>query len=313
MFCRICGHDNGDRGTGKCDNCGFDLEYQNRPLKEQREPLQKTLDRPVRIEGPDHLVVIPHKKSGLAGVGLGILGLILCTVILVSFDRAENVSTGSSADSSSSLEPEVPLDSLPIRIGSDIVYQLNAEGTSAEPHTNLNLSLIPEGSTVAFIAPASVPIKPLVVYIDMKNREGDQANLDLSGLCLWTDEGMTEFERLPLIVAPVMPDSSPTRPVGVKVLFTDQWLVGRVEEFSIEITSALPGGEYDQAKLDSVLTQVQRRLDNRDIEGRPVEVTVMFSESTLLGDAFEVMKAVLPSVESRGYAGLGLRYFLLEN
>lgn len=313
MFCRICGHDNGNRGKGACDNCGFDLEYQNRPLSEQRASLRQPVDMPLVVDGPDHLVLIRHKRSGLLGIWIGILGLIVCVVLLTSFDRAEISGTGTEADLASSEEPSIPLDSLPLRVGSDIVYQLNGEATSAEPHTNLNLSLIPEGSTVAFIAPSTVPIKPLVIYMDQKNREGAQANLDLNTLCVWTDESMTRFESLPLLMQSVAPDSSPTRPVTLKVLFTDQWLVGRVEEFSIEITSALPGGEYNQAKLDSVLTQVERRLSNRDIEGRAVEVTVMFSEATILGDAFRVMKEVLPSVESRGFTGLGLRYFLLES
>ncbi|HOF67397.1 MAG TPA: hypothetical protein PLX54_07315 [Candidatus Fermentibacter daniensis] len=313
MFCRICGHDNGNRGKGACNNCGFDLEYQSRPLAEQRASLGKRIDMPLAIDGPDHLVLVRRKRSGLLGVWIGILGLIVCVVLLTSFDRAEYRSAGTEVDPALSEEPAIPVDSLPIRVGSDIVYQLNSEATSAEPHTNLNLSLIPEGSTVAFIAPSTVPIKPLIIYMDQKNREGAQANLDLNTLCVWTDESMTGFESLPLIVQSVTPDSSPTRPVTLKILFTDQWLVGRVEEFSIEITSALPGGVYNQAKLDSVLAQVERRLSNRDIEGRPVEVTAMFSESTLLGDAFRVMKEVLPSVESRGFSGLGLRYFLLES
>jgi hypothetical protein len=313
MFCRICGHDNGDRGTGTCSKCGFDLEYQNRPLKEQRAPLQKVLDRPLHLEGSKHLEVFAHKRTGLFGVALGILGLIICIIILASFQRAQVATSMETNALSNENVPDVPIDSLPVRVGSDIVYELNDAANSAEPHTNLNLSLIPEGSTVAFIASGTVPIKPLVIYMDQKNREGEQADLDLDRLCLWTDETRTTFETLPLIVQPATPDTSATRPVALKILFTDQWLVGRIEEFSIEIPSPLPDGEFNQAKLDSVLTQVSRRLQNRDLGERQVEVTVMFSETTLLGDAFEVMQAVLPSIESRGYLGLGLRYFLLES
>lgn len=311
MFCRICGHEN-ESDKGPCSNCGYDLGFQVLPASEQRKGLQKTLDMDLRLEGSDHIEAGRPRHTGYLGIVLGLIGLVVCVFVLVSFERVE-VTSEPVVDMLLTDVPEIPLDSLPIRVGSDIVYTLNPTGTSAEPHTNLNLSLIPEGSTVAFVGHASLTLKPLVTFIDQKNREGAQARLRLDNLCMWTDSTETGFVSVPLIVQPAQPDTTQPLPVTLKLIFTNEWLVGRVEEFQIEIPAPLPSGAYSEAKLDSVLYQVDRRLASRDIEGRPVEVIAMFAESTSLGDAFPVMSAVLPNIEERGYRGLGLKYFLLES
>ncbi len=312
MFCRICGHDNGDRGTGPCSRCGFDLEFQTRPLSEQRAGLGKPLDSPDRAGSHGHLETFHHKRTGFVGIFFGIVGVVACIYILASFERAQETATGLDYAEGIDVEEDIPLDSLPIRVGSDIVYTLNAAGTSAEPHTNLNLSLIPEGSTVAFIGPPSVPLKPLVTFIDQKNREGAMAKLRLEAICCWTDSTETSFTRIPLIVPPVSYPDSAVQPVVFKLIFTNEWIVGRVEEFSIEVPARLNSPGFSQFKFDSVMTQVSRRLENRELEGRPVEVIAMFSETTVLGEAVEVMQLILPAVEEKGYRGLGLKYFLLE-
>jgi hypothetical protein len=310
MFCRVCGHDNGDRGKGKCAKCGFDLEYMNLPLGEQRKNLQHPMEQPAD-QGDNSFRLYTHKKTGLFGVSLGIVGILAAIFIITTFERVEVQSETSTFDNTTEPVEDVISDSLPLRIGADIVYVLNDSGTSAEPRTNLNLALIPEGSSVAFIGSRSVPIRPLVNFIDRKRAEGAQARLDLNAVCCWDDSTETGFTRIPLFVETSTEDSA-SRPVLVKLIFTGEWIDGRVEEFSIDIPSPNPGGQYNQYKLDSVLTQVSRRLAGRELGVRPVAVIAMFSEDLDLGQAVDMMQRIHPSVDSLGWEGLGLRYFVLE-
>jgi len=311
MFCRACGHDNGENSRGKCSNCGFDLEFQTLPLREQREGLQKPVEGRLDI-GDTTFRTHHYRRTGLTGVVIGIAGLVVTIFIISTFDRAQIV--GSDEELQAVADTlAAPSDSLPIEIGADIVYVLNDSGTSAEPRTNLNLSLIPEGSSVAFLGSRSVPIRPLVSFIERKRAEGETARLDLNALCCWNDDSHSTFTRIPLVVTDPTPADSATAPVTLKLIFTEEWLLGRVDEFGIDITAPVRAGEFSAWKLDSVLTQVSSRLSRRDLGGRAVEVTAMFSEGSNLGHAMDIMLQVQPSVDSLGYRGLGLKYFLLED
>lgn len=311
MFCRVCGHDNGDRGTGKCSNCGFDLEYMTRPMSEQRSALRSRSDRPLELGDTTFRTHHPS-RTGLLGVGLGMLGTLTAAYIILNFERAQVLDTPPDVVAFDSMETDLPVDSISIRIGSDIVYVLNETGTSAEPHTNLNLSLIPEGSSVGFIGRRELPIRPMVAFIERKRSEGAAARLNLNALCAWDDSTETSFVRVPLVVGDPNPPDSSTAPVQVKVIFTDQWIDGRVEEFDIDIPSPISGGQFSQYKFDSVMTQINNRLIRRDLGGRAVEVITMFPESTALGRAVDIMQQAYPTVAGLGYRGLGLRYFVLE-
>jgi hypothetical protein len=312
MFCRTCGHDNSNRATGICSNCGYDLEFQNLPRDEQRKGLRHRIDAPLEL-GDTSFRTHHYKRTGLVGVAMGIICVTVAAYITLSFDRAEtsddSMDIGAVEDT---VQAQTPSDSLPILVGSDIVYVLNDNGTSAEPRTNLNLSLIPEGTSVAFLGSRSVPLRPLVSFIDRKRAEGAAARLNLNALCCWTDTTQTSFTKVPLFVGNPNPPDSSQAPVIFKLLFTDEWIVGRIDEFDINIPAPITGGEFNAWKYDSVLTQVSGRLSRRDLGGRPVEVTAMFAENSSLGHAVDIMQAIYPSIDSLGYRGLGLKYFVLE-
>jgi len=312
MFCRTCGHDNGSRSSGKCSNCGYDLDYQSLPLSEQRKGLRHRIDAPLDL-GDTTFRTHHYRRTGLLGVALGMVFVSAAAYITLTFQRSqtsdEGIDQGTAEDT---VQTALPTDSLPLQVGTDIVYVLDDSGTSAEPRTNLNLSLIPEGSTVSFLGSRSVPLRPLVGFIERKRSEGAAAHVSLDALCCWNDSTHHSFTKAPLLVSDPNPPESLPAPVVFKLIFTNDWIVGRVDEFDINIPAPVSGQAFNVSKYDSVLTQVSNRLARRDLGGRPVEVTAMFAENETLGKAVDFMSAAYPAIDSLGYEGLGLKYFVLE-
>lgn len=320
MFCRTCGHDNGKRSTGKCANCGYDLEFQNLPLKEQRKGLSHRIEAPLDL-GDTTFRTHHYKRTGLVGVVAGIICVTVAAYITFTFQRAQVTGEDDNGTAfADTATADLPQDSLPIRVGSDIVYVLNDSGTTAEPRTNLNLSLIPEGSTVAFLGSSTVPIRPLVSFIERKRAEGAAAHLDLNALCCWVDSGRTEFETVHLLVSNPNPPDSTMAPVSLKLFFNypnplrevnvDEWIIAKVPEFDIMYQGGVSAGQFNAWKFDSVMTQVTRSLSRRDLGSRPVEVTAVFADNSNLGHAIDIMQTIYPYIDSLGYRGMGLTYFL---
>jgi hypothetical protein len=251
-----------------------------------------------------------HKgsKAGLLGAVFVIIGLFITVFIVTNYERAVLVSE---LHQSLSAEEEIELlvDSIPVIVGSDIVYVMDKEGTSAIPRTNLNLQLIPEGSSAAVLCHKSVPLKPLVVFIERKLIEFKGVVI-MDQLCVWTDTSENEFRSISLISPPYESDSL-AEPVVMKLIFMEEWLVGRIEEFNIDIPSPLTSG-FSQSKFDSVMNQVTRRLRNRDLGDREIHVWAMFPEEFTVGDIMDILANVTPSFDSLGFRTYRLKYFRQE-
>lgn len=314
MNCRICGHDNQQRDTGPCANCGYKLDDQNLPLKEQRSGLEKPLPSNGSPTGHNADLWVPRKnKAGYLAVLIGSTGAAIAIFILASFERAEYVPPVEVAAQEIE-EAQLPRDSLPIRLNTDIVYEFNSEGTSAVPRTNVDLSLIPIGTRVSFIGNRDLSIRPVVSYITQKMAGRDFAILEAHNLYCWTDTTKTEFLSIPLekpfVESPT--DTSAVEPVLMRFLFTEEWLRGEVQEFSIDVVEPSGGFRFSARPFENVLRQVQSRLARRDIGTRPVHVVLLFPDNSTLGQAMDIAVQVQQYSDSLGYQGFLLRYATIE-
>lgn len=307
MYCRVCGHHN-KRETGKCANCGFDLGVQNTPLADQRKSLEKRSTKPVGFEERMPMKVHKSSSAGLLGAAFVVIGLFITVFIVTNYERAVLVSESHHSFSAEE-EIELPIDSITVIVGSDIVYVMNKEGTSAVPRTNLNLQLIPEGSTAAVLCHKSVPLKPLVVFVERKLIEFKGVVI-MDQLCVWNDSTEEEFRSINLVSPPHESDSL-AEPVVMKLILMDEWLVGRIEEFNIDIPSPLTVG-FTQSKFDSVMNQVTRRLSSRDLGEREIHVWAMFPEESTVGDIMDILFNITPSFDSLGFKTYRLKYFRQE-
>ncbi|MBD3369423.1 hypothetical protein GF402_03555 [Candidatus Fermentibacteria bacterium] len=312
MRCRICGHENGRRDKGRCENCGFDLGQMNLPLKEQRSALHKKLDKPVTFQERVPLRKESPNRSGWIGVAFFVIGLIGAIYVVRSFEQSHQViGRGQMEDIEAEQTGSQYMDSLPIRMGTDLVYEMNREGTSAAPHTNLDLNMMPQGSTVGILGHRDLLIKPVAVFIEMKRMEV-KGNLKIESLICWEDTTESSYSKVPLFLGQETPEDS-LGPVEFRLIFMDEWLVGRVEEFNIDVPAPVTGGRFSQAKFDSVLYQVGRRLDRRsDIDDRTVQVTAMFDDETRLGEAMDILQNIQPPLDSLGYKAFNIKYFRVE-
>ncbi len=309
MRCRNCGHDNG-RNTGKCDNCGFSLEPQTDPMKLQRAALQKPLEdtKEKNTEAPD-LSYTRKGRGGLIGLMVFLIGAAGAVYIVSSFDRAEyEPEVEITADD---MEVEIPVDSLPIQLGTDIVYVFNAEGTSAAPRTNVDLSLIPEGTGVSFLGRGSMSIQPVVNYMLQKINSNDFRSLSPDSLYAWTDS--TETDYMAVAILPVVRDSTEVQPVELKILFTDEWFRIMIEEFNKDIVEPASGYRYDERVFNSGMNQAVRTISRRNTEGRPVYVTLIFPSESTFGEAMEIAESVSVAIDSLGYEGFNIKWVNVTN
>lgn len=309
MRCRNCGHEN-DRNTGKCDNCGFSLAPQTDTGKDQRAAMQKPIG-----QGGNHSVVSldlaasSKSKAGLIGLVVFLMGAAGALYIFSSFDRA--VFEQESEVAHEMVEIEIPLDSLPIMLGTDIVYVFNAEGTSAAPRTNVDLALIPEGTTVSFLGSGSMSIQPVVNYMLQKINSNDFRFLAPDSLFAWVDS--TETDYMSVAILPLLDDSAEVQPVELKILFTDEWFRCIVEEYNKDIVEPADGYGFNQRVFSRGMDQAVRTINRRNTEGRPVHVTLLFPSESTFGDAMEIAESVFVAIDSLGYEGFNIKWVNVTN
>ncbi len=309
MRCRNCGHDN-HRNTGKCDNCGFNLAPQTDPGKDQRAAMKKPID-----QGGNHSVVSldlaasSRSKAGLIGIIVFLIGAAGALYIFSSFDRA--VYEQESEVAHEIVEIEIPLDSLPIILGTDIVYVFNAEGTSAAPRTNVDLALIPEGTTVSFLGSGSMSIQPVVNYMLQKINSNDFRFLAPDSLFAWVDS--TETDYMSVSILPLLDDSAEVQPVEFKILFTDEWFRCIVEEYNKDIVEPADGYGFDQRVFSRGMDQAVRTINRRNTEERPVHVTLLFPSESSFGEAMEIAESVFVAIDSLGYHGFNIKWVNVTN
>ncbi|MCK5786905.1 MAG: hypothetical protein KAH54_10170 [Candidatus Sabulitectum sp.] len=307
MRCRNCGHDN-RRNTGKCDNCGFRLEPQSDSGKDQRAAMQISLydqnsDADTNKEAPN-LSSIHKGKSGLIGLIFFLLGAAGTVFIVSTMERAE---LEPEIDiTHESLVEEIPVDSLPILLGTDIVYVFNAEGTSASPRTNVDLSLIPEGTAYSFLGSSSMSIQPVVNFMLQKINSNELRVLVPDSMYAWTDS--TETDYMAIAILPLQDDSAAVQPVELKILFTDQWLRCIIEEYNKDIIEPATGYEFNGRTFGLVMNQVVRTVDRRNTDERPVHITLLFPSGSTFGEAMEIAESVFVATDSLGYQGFNLKW-----
>ncbi len=309
MRCRNCGHDNG-RNTGRCANCGFSLGPQTDPMKEQRAALQKPLDDlKSRNEKPPDLSPTRTGRGGLIGLMVFLIGAAGAIFILSSFERAEyEPEVEMTAEE---MVVEIPIDSLPILLGTDIVYVFNAQGTSAAPRTNVDLSLIPEGTGVSFLGRGSMSIQPVVNYMLQKINSNDFRSLAPDSLYAWTDS--TETNYMAIAILPVVSDSAEVQPVDLKILFTENWFRVMIDEFNKDIVEPATGYWYDGRVFNTGMNQAVRTISRRNTEGRPVHVTLIFPSESTFGEAMEIAESVSVAIDSLGYEGFNIKWVNVTN
>ncbi len=309
MRCRNCGHDN-HRNTGNCDNCGFRLEPQADSMKDQRAALQKPLYDGKSSNGKAPELTTPKNgRAGFIGLMVFILGTAGALLIVSSFDRAEYEPEVEIAHDL--VEEEIPVDSLPIMLGTDIVYVFNAEGTSASPRTNVDLSLIPEGTGVSFLGNGSMSIQPVVNYMLQKISSNDFRMLAPDSLFAWTDS--TETDYMAISILPLLDDSADVQPVELKILFTDQWFRCIIEEFNKDIVEPSEGYGFDERVFRRGMDQAVRTISRRNTDERPVYVTLLFPSESTFGDAMEIAESVFVRIDSLGYEGFNIKWVNVTN
>jgi hypothetical protein len=308
MVCRVCGHRN-THSRGSCANCGYDLDYQTLPLDEQRSGLSERLEKPVSFEERMPMRAHPRSKAGYFGAFLALAGFALAVYIVTNHERAVLEATPPPDLLALQDQSNLPSDSLPLQIGSDIIYVLSVDGGSAIPRTNLDLQLIPEGSTAAALCHKSVPYNSLVVFIERKLLEF-KGVVSMEKLCCWDDTSEASYTTIPLVDPPDEADTL-NQPVVLKFIVMEEWLVGRIDEYNIDVTAPVRSG-FNQSKFDSLLYQVNRRVLNRDIGDREVHVWAMFPEDAVVGDVIDVLAETGPQFDSLGYRTFRLKYFRPE-
>jgi len=312
MYCRVCGYRN-HNDKGKCKNCGFDLEFQVLPMEEQRKGLQHKLPQAGERKIP-HLNSGVKNPLGVVGGIIGVLGLAITLFIVNSMDRPERISENGNHEFVDTVSVQLPQDSLPVIIGSDIVYVFDTSGTSATPRTNINLSLIPDGTTVSFLGTRGLSIKPTVNFLLQKMASRDFNILCIDRLCCWTDSTETAFSSVSLVRPPMATsDTTIVQPVSVRFLFTEEWIRGMVEEFSIDFIEPVTGFVYNESKFSIVFDKVNRSLDRRDIGERSVQVTILFPDDSNLGSAIDILTAISPAIDSLGYDSFIIKYAIIED
>ncbi|MCK5064595.1 MAG: hypothetical protein KAQ97_04895 [Candidatus Fermentibacteraceae bacterium] len=316
MNCRCCGHDNNGRDTGKCENCGFGLSKQNDPLFDQRTSLQKKLDKPVDFkERSEFTVPPPRGHIPTVGALIAIVGLATAIIITQIFTRSEFTPQLAQRTQFEVIVEENPIDSVAALIGSDIVYVLNDSASRALPRTNVDMTLIPEGSTVSFLGSRIVPLRPAANYVLQKISLREIKSLEIDRLCVWTDSTETHFYSSPLIrLDQTIVDSIPGA-VIVKYYFTPEMIRGSVDEFSIRYDKAITTDDFTDSQLSDVIFTVARRLQGKDYGERQVQVAAMFDyDAYNLGDAVFIMNRIAPFViDSLGFSGFSVSVFSLTD
>jgi hypothetical protein len=316
MICRCCGHDNNGRDSGNCANCGFDLKSQNDSLKEQRDGLQHKLEKPVGFQERTEFKT-PPSRGHLPAVGvlLAIAGLVAAYVITHVFERSEYTPELPHRTEFDQVVQESPVDPISSLIGSDIVYVFNDSASRALPRSSVDMTLIPEGSTVSFLGSGVVPLRPAASYIIQKINQREFNPLTIDRLCVWTDSSQTGYISSPLIKLDQSPVDTIPGAVIVKLYFTPEMIRGSVEEFSIRYDKAITTNEFTDAQITDVLSTISRRLERKDYGDRVVQIAVLFDYEVYdLSDAVRLMNRMAPqAIDSLGYEGFAVSVFSLTD
>jgi hypothetical protein len=315
MICRCCGHDNELRDKGKCANCGFELSTQNDPASEKRSALRKRLEKPVGFKERAEFKV-PDKNSEITKFGflIALLGLGIAIALTTIFDRSEYSEPPRVREGYQVVEPVRLSDSIATLLGSEIVYVFNDSATLALPRANVDMNLIPAGTTVSFVGSPVVPLRPAANYIAQKIGQRDFDPLDVDRICVWTDSTESDYISAPLTRLPRQSDSTQT-PVLVKLYFTPEMLRGRVDEFNIQYDIAVFAEDFEQSQLEGLVSTVAGRLSGRDTGDREIKVITLFDYNAYnLGDAVAIMNRIAPLVvDSLGYSAFYLNVFALTD
>jgi hypothetical protein len=316
MFCRCCGYDNNGRDSGRCENCGFELSRQNLSIAEKRSALQSKLDKPAAYnERTEFRTPPPQGHAPVFGILIAILGLAAAFVITHSFERSEYTPELPDRERFEELVVENPVDSLALLIGSDIVYVLDDSATRALPRSNVDMTAIPEGSTVSFLGKWGTPLRPSATFVLQKISQREFNVLEIDRLCVWTDSTETAFVSAPIIrLEQSLVDTIPG-PVLVKLYFTPEMMRGRVEEFNIQIDRAITTDVFTDAQLTDLLGSVSERLRRQELQDRRVQVAALFDYNAYdLGEAVDIMRRIAPlTIDSLGYEGFSLSVFALTD
>lgn len=316
MNCRCCGHDNDERDTGRCANCGFELSSQNDAVKDKRIALQKKLEKPVSFKERTKFT-IPPPRGHIPTIAflIALVGLATAYVLTHAFERSEFTPELVQRIQYEEIIEENPIDPVAALIGSDIVYVLNDSASRALPRVNVDMTMIPEGSTVSFLGSRIVPLRPAASYVLQKISLREIKPLTIDRLCVWTDSTETDFFSAPLIrLEQTIIDTIPGA-VIIKFYFTPEMIRGSVDEFSIRYDKAITTDEFTDSQLSDVVFTVSRRLQGKDIGERQIQVATMFDyDAYNLGDAVQLMNRIEPFViDSLGYSGFSLSVFSLTD
>ena len=316
MICRCCGHDNEERDSGKCKNCGFELSKQNDPILEKRSALQSKLDKPVNFKERSEFKTPPPKGNmPVISILIVLLSLAAAFTITQIFDRSEYIPVLPERERFEEAVEETPVDSIAALISSDIVYVLNDSASRALPRANVDMTAIPEGSTVSFLGRWPVPLRPAASFIIQKISQREFNALDIDRLCVWIDSTETEFISAPIIRIDQTEADSVPGAVLVKLYFTPEMMRGSVEEFSVQYDKAITTDEFTDGQLNDLVLTVSRRLENRDFAGRDVQIATLFDYNAYnLGDAVDILGRIAPlAIDSLGYEGFSVSVFALTD
>jgi len=280
-------------------------------MKDQREALRKPLDdgKPVQHAEPPELTPQKRGNAGLLGLLIFLIGAAIAVFIVTNFERSE-YEPELRYSGIEAIAEEIPLDSLPIRLGTDIVYVFNSEGTSASPRTNVDLALIPEGTTVSFMGSSSMSIQPVVNFMQQKINSSDFRALAPDSLYAWVDSTETEYTAVSILKPVPSPDvdSIAVQPVDMKLLFTSEWLRCIIEEYNSDIIEPSGGYEFNERAFIRVIDQAQRVIERRNTDGRPVYVTLLFPSESTLGEAISIAESASYFTDSLGYQGFHIKW-----
>ncbi len=280
-------------------------------MKELRSALKDPLESrgPDRCDNPPELVPRKKNHAGFLGLVIFLVGAVISVYIVSSFDRAVYEPEVDLADLAL-IEEETPLDSLPIMLGTDIVYVFNAEGTAASPRTNVDLALIPEGTRVSFLASGALSIQPVVNYMQQKINGSDFRYLSTDSLFAWVDSTETAYLSVPVLKPVPSPeqDSTAIQPVDLKILFTEEWLRFMVDEYNTDIVEPADGYAFNQRAFTRLLDQAERTIARRNTEGRPVHITLLFPGTSTLLEAVDMAESVSAYTDTLGYEGFHIKW-----
>lgn len=316
MICRCCGHDNDERDSGKCSNCGFELSTQNDSLEIKRSALQSKLEKPVHFQERTEFKIPPSRGSGLVvGIVIALAGLAAAFVITSVFDRSEYIPELPEREHFEEAVEEVHVDPIATLIASDIVYVMNDSASRALPRSNVDMTVIPEGSTVSFLGNWTVPLRPAATFVIQKISQREFKPLKIDRLCVWTDTTETEFISASLIRIEQSTVDTVTSPVLIKLYFTPEMMRGSVEEFNIQYDLAVTTPEFSDSQLNNLILTVSQRLERKDYEERRIQVAVLFDYDVYnLGDAVDIMRRITPmTIDSLGYEAFSLSVFTLTD